>query len=70
MLAIDITVALGTSILAFILGMLIGISLGYVLWAENGRQKLIENIEDHNKRLNIVEQDSTVEQKRRRKNDK
>jgi hypothetical protein len=34
MLAMNITAALGTSIMAFVLGMLIGTSLGYVIWAE------------------------------------
>lgn len=44
MLAFNITMALSTSIMAFILGVLIGTSLGYLIWAdrdetENGGQK-------------------------------
>lgn len=35
MLAIDITTALGSSIMAFILGVLIGIALGYIIWSDN-----------------------------------
>lgn len=32
MLAFNVTTALGTSIMAFVLGVLIGVSLGYILW--------------------------------------
>lgn len=38
-LAMDITTALGSSIMAFLLGMLIGFSLGYVRWAEKNLPK-------------------------------
>lgn len=34
MLALEITTALGTSILAFIMGLMIGIALGYILWTD------------------------------------
>lgn len=33
MIAIDAVSILGSSVLAFILGVLIGISLGYLIWA-------------------------------------
>jgi hypothetical protein len=39
MLAMNITAALGTSLMAFILGVLIGFSLGYVRWAEKNLPK-------------------------------
>ncbi len=39
MLAIDINTALGSSIMAFILGVLIGISLGYIIWADRENRK-------------------------------
>lgn len=32
--AVQITTALGSSIMAFILGMLIGIALGYIIWSD------------------------------------
>lgn len=34
MLAIEITTALGTSIMAFVLGMMIGFALGYIIWSD------------------------------------
>ncbi len=39
MIAIDITTALGSSIMAFILGMFIGVALGYIIWADRENQK-------------------------------
>ena len=39
MLAIDITTALGSSIMAFILGVLIGVALGYIIWADREESK-------------------------------
>lgn len=32
---LDIHTALGSSLMAFVLGMLIGIALGYIIWADN-----------------------------------
>lgn len=51
----DISTALGTSILAFILGMLLGISLGYVIWAEKDRQNTITFRKTSDDRLTILE---------------
>lgn len=51
----DINTALGTSIMAFILGMLIGVSLGYVLWAEKDRQKGILYRKTSDDRLYVLE---------------
>ena len=39
MLAIELTTALGSSIMAFILGMLIGIALGYIIFADKRDRK-------------------------------
>ena len=61
-IAMDITTALWTSILAFFLGISIGISLGYVIWAEKDRQKtaknrrkIVQDQADNNARLNSLE---------------
>lgn len=54
----DVTTALGTSILAFILGVLIGISLGYVLWAEKDRQRSVTFRTTSDDRLTVLESGS------------
>lgn len=79
MLAFNVTTALGSSIMGFVLGLLIGISLGYLIWAESDRKDTAEKhkISDSrldslertrkksNQRLNILESDSFTEQQRR-----
>ncbi len=42
MLAIDINTALGSSIMAFVLGVFIGIALGYIIWADREGRKAIK----------------------------
>jgi hypothetical protein len=54
MLAINITTALGSSIMAFVLGMLIGIALGYIIWADRKDQKATK------KRVTALEDDSVL----------
>lgn len=39
MLALEVTTALGSSIMAFILGVLIGVAMGYIIWADRESQK-------------------------------
>lgn len=39
MVALDVFTALGDSILAFFLGVLIGVSLGYIIWADGEIRK-------------------------------
>lgn len=68
MLAMDITLALGTSIMAFVLGVLIGTSLGYLIWAEKDAQNNITN-KTTNDRLTALEKDSPTEQQRREDNE-
>lgn len=80
LLALNITAALGTSIMAFILGMFIGVSLGYVLWAEKGRQISIadrvkndarlDTLEKNSDRLDALEKDSDSKKRKRGNDDK
>lgn len=37
--AMNVPIALGTSMLAFIVGVLLGISLGYIIWADSQDRK-------------------------------
>jgi len=69
MLAMNITAALGTSLMAFVLGMLIGTSLGYLIWADKTTQQNDLNHQITNDRLDVLEKDSPAEQQRRGDNE-
>lgn len=57
----NITMALGTSIMAFVLGVLIGTSLGYLIWADKNLSEIPQS--------DVLKKDSPTKQKRRGKNE-
>lgn len=65
MVAMNITAALGTSIMAFFLGVLIGFSLGYVRWAEKNLPKGERGRKRVDNPLILLKKKSLTEQQRR-----
>ena len=51
MLAMEITHVLGSSIMAFVLGVFIGIALGYIIWADREDRKDAARLDNYKKTM-------------------